>query len=194
MMAQHFSPVETKRLLIRRFCTADVAPFLAYRSDPKVIRFQEWTEVSAEEVHAFVRDLRFSEPGRPGEWFQFAVEHRTDRRLIGDMALGVSVDNPHAAEIGYTLAPTYQRQGYGFEMVSALLDYAFGAFDLHRIFARVLSDNAASINLLERLGFRQEGAFREQYWFAGAWRDELIFAQLRPEWRERRQQADPSPS
>jgi RimJ/RimL family protein N-acetyltransferase len=190
----HFSVIETDRLWIRRFRTADAAPFLAYRSDPRVIRFQEWIEVLPEEVHAFIRDLQLSEPGKPGEWFQFAVEHCADCQLIGDMALGIAVDNPRTAEIGYTLAPPYQRQGYGFEMVSALLDYAFGTFDLHRIFARVLSDNAASINLLERLGFRQEGAFREQYWFAGAWRDEVIFAQPRPEWLKRRQQAGaPSP-
>ncbi len=184
-MSDDFSVIATERLWIRRFTAADAEPFLAYRSDPNVIRFQEWADVSQEEVRAFVNGQRLSEPGKPGEWFQFAVEHQKDRRLIGDMALGVVADNPHAAEIGYTLSPPYQGQGYGFEMVSALLTYAFSRYDLHRVFARVLSDNAASINLLQRLGFRQEGVLVEQYWLNDAWHDEVIFAQLRHEWHDR---------
>ena len=181
-MATHFSFLETERLWIRRFRRSDIEPFLAYRSAPDVIRFEEWTDVSRDEVRFFVNGLRLAEPGVPGQTFQFAVEHKHDAGLIGDMALSVKADNPCVAEIGYTLAPAYQRQGYGYEMVSALLDHAFSTLAMHRVYARVLRENAASINLLERLRFRCEGALVEQIWFNDAWRDQLIFALLAREW------------
>ncbi len=186
-MNKYFSQLETKRLWIRRFRPSDIEPFLRYRSAPDVIRFQEWTDVSREEVRFFVNGLRMAEPGVPGQAFQFAVEHKRDAALIGDMALSIKADNPCVAEIGYTLAPAYQRQGYGYEMVSALLDYAFSTLAMHRVYARVLRENAASINLLERLRFRCEGALVEQIWFHDAWRDQLIFAQLAREWEQTQQ-------
>ncbi|MCB0047035.1 MAG: GNAT family N-acetyltransferase [Caldilineaceae bacterium] len=183
-MIWRFTNLETPRLVIRRLRETDVEPFLAYRSAPDVIRFQEWQEIGRADILYYIRDLEKLEPGRPGQAFQFGVEHRADRQLIADMSLSIELESPRIGEIGYTLAPAYQHQGYGYEMVSALLTYAFGTLGLHRIYARVLRENVRSINLLERLDFRCEGELMEQIWFNGAWRNLLIFAQLAWEWNK----------
>jgi hypothetical protein len=47
---------------------------LAYRNDPEVARYQSWESCSELEALDFIREMRSSEPGTPGEWFQFAVE------------------------------------------------------------------------------------------------------------------------
>ncbi|MDP8946945.1 MAG: hypothetical protein M3N09_02420 [Actinomycetota bacterium] len=47
---------------------------MAYRNDPEVARYQSWESCSELEALDFIRELRSSEPGTPGEWFQFAVE------------------------------------------------------------------------------------------------------------------------
>ena len=37
-----FTRIESKRLKIRRFEESDLAPFMAYRNDPEVARYQTW--------------------------------------------------------------------------------------------------------------------------------------------------------
>jgi len=55
--------------------------------------------------------------------------------------------------------------------------------NLHRLTARCLAENSASIRVLEKLGLRREGCLREREFFKGRWWDELLFAQLEREWR-----------
>jgi len=49
---------------------------------------------------------------------------------------------------------------------------------LHRIEAACIPDNAASIKVLERNGFRREGFARGYLCIDGAWRDHLLYARL----------------
>jgi hypothetical protein len=37
-----FTRIESERLRIRRFKDSDLAPFMAYRNDPEVARYQSW--------------------------------------------------------------------------------------------------------------------------------------------------------
>ena len=85
----------------------------------------------------------------------------------------------------------YHQQGYGFEAVSTLLDYAFQTLGLHRVFAQADCRNDASIALLEKLGLRREGHFIQNFWFKGAWTDEYLYAVLQDEWLRRHDQMAP---
>ena len=49
---------------------------------------------------------------------------------------------------------------------------------LHRVEADVDPENAGSIRLLERLGFRREGLFRERWFTFGSWKDSAMFGLL----------------
>lgn len=62
-----------------------------------------------------------------------------------------------AGEIGYVLRERYRGAGIMTTAVTLVIEYGFGALGLQRIVADVAPDNAASIRLLERLGFRLEG-------------------------------------
>jgi RimJ/RimL family protein N-acetyltransferase len=44
-------------------------------------------------------------------------------------------------------------------------------------------ENAPSVALLERLGLRREGHFRQNVWFKGKWGDEYLYAMLQEEWQ-----------
>jgi [ribosomal protein S5]-alanine N-acetyltransferase len=61
------------------------------------------------------------------------------------------------AELGYWLTPTLQRQGIMSYCVPQMLAYGFNTFIIHKIFARVYSNNKASLGLLLKCGFVQEG-------------------------------------
>ena len=94
-------------------------------------------------------------------------------------------DNLQQAEIGFTLAPAYQKQGFATEAVGAVLDRLFRVQGMHKVAAECDARNAASAGLLERLGFTREGLLRQQTYLKGEWTDDLIYGLLAPEWLSR---------
>jgi RimJ/RimL family protein N-acetyltransferase len=177
-----FQPIETARLRLRRFEDADLAPFIAYRNDPDVARYQSWDGISEAEAVAFVREQQTAPADTPGEGLQIAIARKDSGRLIGDCMFKLMEDDSRQAEIGYTLAQDAQGQGFATEAITALLTWAFTTYDLHRVIAIVDVKNAASVALLERLRLRREAHFRQNIWFKGAWGDEYVYAILRDEW------------
>jgi RimJ/RimL family protein N-acetyltransferase len=181
-----FDRIESERLILRRFRDSDLAPFVAYRNDPEVARYQSWDSFDEPEARAFIREMASVQPGVLGEWFQFAVEPKETEGLVGDCALQVDGQEPYRAELGFTLAQEHQGKGFASEAVSRLLDYAFESLELHRIFAIADCRNKPSWMLLERVGLRQEGHFLENTWFKGEWSDEYLYAVLKDEWLGKR--------
>jgi len=67
-------------------------------------------------------------------------------------------------EIGYATAPGYKRRGYMYEALSALLRCLLYDLNLDMVVAGVIPDNAASIGLIEKLGFQYEGLKHKAFW------------------------------
>ncbi len=181
-----FTTLETPRLRLRHFRDADLALFMAYRNDPEVARYQGWEGISEPEARAFLQEQKEIQPSVPGQWFQIAVELKETGMLVGDCALKIEEHDERQAEIGYTLSRAYQGRGIASEAVSCVLEYAFVTLGLHRVIAITDCENVASVALLERLGLRCEGHFRQNVWLKGKWRDEFLYAMLREEWRSTR--------
>ena len=181
-----FTPLETTRLRLRHFTDADLGLFMAYRNDPEVARYQGWEGISEPEARAFLQEQKEVQPGVPGQWFQIAVELKETGTLVGDCALKIEEHDERQAEIGYTLSRAYKGRGIASEAVSCVLEYAFVTLRLHRVIAITDCENAASVTLLERLGLRREGHFRQNVWFKGKWGDEFLYAMLQEEWRSMR--------
>ena len=87
------------------------------------------------------------------------------------------------AELGCTLHKDYQKKGYATEALkcNGRLSYLERS-NKHRVIASVDPRNTASIQLIERLGFRKEAHFKESYYLRGDWVDDIIYAQLKTEW------------
>lgn len=181
-----FFPIETDRMILRRFAESDLSVIFTYRNDLEVAKYQNWTATGENELRAFIRDLKTARPGTPGEWFQVAVELKSTKELIGDCALKINKEDARQGEIGFTLALKHQGKGFATEAVSGLLDYAFTKLELHRIIAITDCENTASVHLLERLGMRREGHFLQNIRNKGEWRDEYLYAILRDEWLQKR--------
>ena len=177
--------LETPRLRLRPFADADLEAFLAYRCDPEVARFQGWeAPFPREQAQAFVASMKRVTHLAPGDWLQLALERADQPGLIGDVALHLL--DMQQAEIGFTLARSFQRQGYATEAVTRLIDHLFRDMRLHRVTATCDAKNLASIRLLERIGMRREGLFVQHVWFKGAWSSECFYAILHHEWASRR--------
>jgi RimJ/RimL family protein N-acetyltransferase len=179
-----FEKLETERLCLRRLTDADLEAFVEYRDLPQVARYQSWDAYSVEDGQKLIDSMRSSQPDTPGEWFQFAITERLSGVLVGDCGICVDRNQPRLAEIGFTLAPAHQGQGYATEAVRALLGYAFSTLRLHRVIGNCDARNLASARVLERAGMRPEAHFIEDYWSKGEWTSSLIYAILEREWQD----------
>lgn len=171
-----FDNIFTRRLLLRDLRPADADFMFAYHSDPTVSLYQSWGPKSADELRVFFAKLAAMKPGTPDAWYQIGISLRSTEELIGDCGLHVPAADPTTAEIGITLAPKFQNQGYATEAMRAVINYLFATLQKHRVFCSVDPRNLRSMALMERVGFRQESHKIKSLWFKGEWVDDVIFA------------------
>ncbi|MFT4622616.1 MAG: RimJ/RimL family protein N-acetyltransferase [Myxococcota bacterium] len=171
---------ETQRMRVREFTRADVEPFSRYRAQPEVAAYQSWTTFTLDDGHALFERMQGVPFGTVGHWFQLAVEDRSSGRLLGDLALHFFATSQ--VEIGFTLDPQHQGQGFAQEAVRGCLAHLFESRDIHRVRSVTDVENAAAVRLLEAVGFRQEAHFVDATWFKGAWGSEYVYAMLAREW------------
>jgi len=98
---------------------------------------------------------------------------------ISRMLRGVA----QSCAIGYWIGEPHIKQGYMSEALSGLLPYVFIQKKFRRLEAACLPHNSASIRVLEKTGFTQEGYAREYLKIAGRWQDHLLFAMLESDFR-----------
>lgn len=181
MTAESFE-LHTPRLLLRPLLDADAETLCMYRSLPEVARFQSWERFDARDAARLLAGQAGLAPDTPGTWFQLGIVDRASGRLVGDCGLHFRADEPQQVELGITLDPAFQHNGFAHEALASVVDHVFGRLDKHRITAVTDADNHAAANLFRRLGFRKEAHFVEHVRFKGTWGSEFLFALLRREW------------
>lgn len=175
--------LKTNRLILRPFERSDLEDVLAYYSLPEVQRYLDWKARDKYEAkEAFEAMRKQTRLTRPGEILTLAIVRKSDGAVMGHVSLRWTDATAGQGEIRFAIAPTYRRNGYCREAVTAMIGLAFSEYRLHRIFAVTAGDNAASAKLLRGLGMRLEAHYREHALFQGEWDEELHFAVLAREW------------
>lgn len=175
-------PVETERLILRRFVPEDFEVFHGYHRLPEVARFLYRNPRTPEQSRSALERFGALKFEGEGDELVLAVQARGGA-LLGDVVLKWVSREARQAEIGYTFAPEAAGRGYATEAARAVLGLGFGRFGFHRIFARCDALNTGSVNVLRRLGMRQEAHLIQNDRFNGVWGDELVFAMLEEEWQ-----------
>ncbi len=88
------------------------------------------------------------------------------------------------ATLGYWVGAEFARQGLMTQALQLLIPYTQNDLKLHRLEAACLPHNAASISLLKRIGFAEEGFAKSYLKIAGHWQDHILFARLTSHNRE----------
>ena len=103
--------------------------------------------------------------------------------LVGRVRLSGIVRGPFEnAYLGYFVSERHNGRGYATEAVRQAVDAAFGELGLHRVQAAVMPRNVASVRVLEKAGFREEGFAPRYLQIAGTWEDHKLFAVTAEEW------------
>ena len=152
-------PLETERLIIRAHTPDDLEDLLVFHSDAEVTRYIPWpVRTRAQTIEALDKKLVAASAPAPGAWLDLAVEERASGIVIGGVVL--KREEGTDAEIGYVLRRDRWGQGLATEAVVALIEEARARFGVTRFTAIVEAPNAASIRLLERLGFTPDGELK----------------------------------
>lgn len=124
-------------------------------------------------IRRYMRDIREDKA------YPFFIFRRSDDSFVG----GVTISNirrgvAQACAIGYWIGAPYARRGYMNSAVKAASSFVFDTLRLHRLEAACIPTNTASVNLLRKCGFTEEGYAREYLLINGKWHDHLLFALL----------------
>jgi len=81
-----------------------------------------------------------------------------------------------SAVVGYWIAPEAAGRGVMTTAVALVSDYLLNVVGLHRVEINIRPENASSLRIVEKLGFRYEGLKERFIHINGDWRDHYVFA------------------
>ena len=124
-------PIESSRLILRRFTYSDIADLIEFVSHPSVA--QEVGELGNTEakVKEYIDMQNSFKPFEKEKIFDLAIELKATGKLIGLLTL--ITKHHRKGEIGYALGIDYRKKGYATEAARALIDYAFAELNYHRV-------------------------------------------------------------
>ena len=147
-------PVEirTHHLLVKEITQDDLAPFLRISSDPDVVRYLSFGPTSESEAQGMLDFAVTSASARPRTQYVLAICEGVSGDLIGSCGLAISTEMPATAEVYFVFRKDVWGHGYGVEVLRALIDFAFDALELRRVYGQAHADNKHSIATMERAG------------------------------------------
>ncbi len=118
--------------------------------------------------------------------YTFGIYEKGSEHLIGHIALYAIKRMPYSSGfVGYSMDQHFVGQGIATDAVRVILDFAFTKVKLHRVEAYITPKNIASIRVIEKSGFQQEGLLRKLLYINGEWVDHYMYAIIEEEYREK---------
>jgi UDP-4-amino-4,6-dideoxy-N-acetyl-beta-L-altrosamine N-acetyltransferase len=160
---------------------AELEMIRAWRNAPAVRQGSfNHHEISPEEHRAWFQRLQHLPSSR---WYLYRDAAGQPQGVVYFTALDLAQGT---AFEGFYASPDAS-PGTGTRMLYEGLDLAFGELALHKLNGEVLASNTASVNLHQKVGFTQEGVFRQQH-FDGQRRVDVIrMGILATEWQAHRE-------
>lgn len=146
--------VSTERLTVTDIREEDRQDYFTLYTDGEINRFYGYDyredfkggSPSPEYFMQFMRGLK-----QKREEYSLAV--RKDGKMVGEIVV-YNFDFFAGAEIGFRFFEKARGKGFAFESVSAVMEYLAG-LKAKKITCRAFKENAPSVRLIEKLGFKQ---------------------------------------
>jgi ribosomal-protein-alanine N-acetyltransferase len=138
-----------------------------------------WETTSPEPVTTRLRFRQlvrqFDREAAEGRLQPFVIEN--NGRMVGQMHLfGITWGSVRSAFAGYWVTKTLAGQGIMPLALAAACDHAFLGLGLHRVEVNIRPENTASLRVVQKLDFREEGLRLRYLHIDGKWRDHRSFA------------------
>ena len=140
------------------------------------IRSEEFFSYAYQEK-ALAREVLDFKAGRSYRFYIKLLEE--PQNIIGVIGLNnVIMESFCSAFLSYKLDENYMNQGYMTMAISMLVTYAFDELHLHRIEANVMPRNKASLRVLEKNRFENEGLSKYYLNINGIWEDHIHMVRI----------------
>ncbi len=147
--------LETERLQLRELTPEDAQSMFDLNSDPEVIKYTgDPPFESVEQTKVFLQNYDDYKKNGFGRW---AMISKAENEFIG--WCGLKLNEEKLIDLGFRVFRKHWNKGYASEAAKACIHYGFETLGFDQITGRVLSENTASIKVLEKLGM--------QYWKSG---------------------------
>ena len=130
---------------------------------------------------AFRRRLRrYQREIRNGTGYPFFVFSADGETLLGGLTMAqIQRRVAQSSTLGYWMGKPHAGKGLMSAAVRTVAGFAFETLHLNRVEAACLPHNAASIRLLEKVGFQREGYARKYLCIDGRWQDHILYGLVR---------------
>lgn len=197
------TPILTlSKIIIRPYHPSDAPAASRNGNDASIARYMTNAFPSPYELHhaeSFIKDIALAEKkptttttttpttaiSQSAEevLLHYALCRRSDGAYIGGIGLKPRADvEARTWELGYWIGKNHWGQGYMTEAVVGFSEWALRTFpELLRLEAGVYGGNEASMRVLRKAGYREEGTRRKAIWKNGKALDHVCFGMLREE-------------
>lgn len=142
--------LETDRFLLRELTVDDAMSFYELNENPKVIQYTgDRPFKSVEEAISFLQNYTDYEENGYGRW---AVIDKSNNEFLGWCGLKYD-SSKEETDLGFRFFEKFWNRGVATESAIACLKYGLDQLKIKKIVGRAMSDNIASIKVLQKLGF-----------------------------------------
>jgi len=168
--------IEFGEYVIRDWARGDAGSIVRYANSGKIamwVRDRFPSPYTASDAKVFLARVAEQNPRTV-----FAIATR--REAIGGIGLEFGEDvHRFTAELGYWLGEPFWGRGIMTDTVRLFTAWTFEYLAVHRIHAAVFDGNDASVRVLEKAGFQQEGRLRASVFKNGRILDQLLYAKIK---------------
>ena len=147
--------LRTERCMIRETTVEDVDSFYRLYEEPAITEYMEPLFEDRDEEIAYTKTYIEKVYGFYG-YGMWTVLKKNSGEVIG-RAVIILREGYELPELGFVIGVPWQRQGYAFEVCTAILAYAKTELLMEQVQALVQPGNTNSMRLCEKLGFTLAG-------------------------------------
>ena len=180
MREPSISEYEAERFRLRRLTKGDIANIYDNFSDTELMKFYDMAPFDNKEQAEDLFEC-WQANNLQGTGYRWCIAMKDANRLIGTIGFHCIDATSARAELGYEINRDFWGRGVMSEVLPYVLHHGFDVLELNRLSALIRPGNVASIALVRKFGFWQEGVLRSYTRISGVSTDVISFSLLSSE-------------
>ncbi len=172
--------MRTPRLTLREPAKQDWEDIYDYMQHGSIQEYmpqtpKDYTKQDAKNKVSSLQELNAQDDAKA-----WVIEHNETTTVIGIIDEKLALQH-RKARLGYHISPDYQRRGLMTEALQTVIQQGFND-NVHKFTAEIASQNHASRQFIESLGFKDEGTLRAELFIKGSFHDVHRYGLIEQEW------------